>query len=196
MRKHSLHRTHSRRTSSVLRQRSHATLSSGSSPLQARTQDDLARSSSSRLRPPTMATSEADLSPRHSFESGADSLSAVEDPLNGPQHSLTDDELDRVRIRAAPPMQRSKTESDWEHAGPFQGPLRLPNIGAMTDRDADGRAATPGEDELEERVADIERLTQRDSRAGSVGGGTVNDAALVSPLERDFGRFSPAAERI
>jgi hypothetical protein len=144
-----------------------------------------------------MATSEADLSPRHSFESGADSLSAVEDPLNGAQqHSLTDDELDRVRTRAAPPMQRSKTESDWEHVvGPFQGPLRLPNIGSMTDRDADGRASTPDEDELEERVADIERLTQRDSRAGSVGGGTVDDAPPVSPLERDFGRLPSAAER-
>lgn len=195
MRKHSLHRTHSRRTSSVPRQRSRATLSSGSSPLQGRTQDDLARSSNSRLRPP-LATSEADLSPRHSFESGADSLSAVEDPLNGPQHSLTDDELDRVRTRAAPPMQRSKTESDWEHVGPFQGPLRLPNISAMTDRDADGRAATPGEDELEERVADIERLTQRDSRAGSVGGGMVDDGPLVSPLECDFGRLSSAGERV
>ncbi|TKA55999.1 hypothetical protein B0A53_01702 [Rhodotorula sp. CCFEE 5036] len=197
MRKHSLHRTHSRRTSSVPRQRSHATLSSGSNPLHTRARDDLTRSSNSRLRPPTMATSEADLSPRHSFESGADSLSAVEDPLNGAQqHSLTDDELDRVRTRAAPPMQRSKTESDWEHVvGPFQGPLRLPNIGSMTDRDADGRASTPDEDELEERVADIERLTQRDSRAGSVGGGTVDDAPPVSPLERDFGRLPSAAER-
>jgi hypothetical protein len=103
-------------------------------------QIDLTRSSNSRLRPPTMATSEADLSPRHSFESGADSTTC----------SQSDSVLDLCIGGAARVRTRSSSSSVSECC-------------SMTDRDADGRASTPDEDELEERVADIERLTQRDS---------------------------------
>ncbi|GAA5990108.1 hypothetical protein JCM10908_005824 [Rhodotorula pacifica] len=189
MRKHSLHRTHSRRTSSVPRQRSHASLSRSNSSRRLKGQDDLTRSTHSRLRPPALAASEADLSPRHSFESALGSLSAADDATDGPQHSLTDDELDRVRTRAPPPMQRSKTETDWERVGPFQGALVLPGkrFGAGEGREAPMNGE--GDDELEEHVAGIDRSSRRGSRAGRNDGGPEDEegAALASPVKPIFG---------
>lgn len=182
MRKHSLHRTHSRRTSSVPRQRSHASLSRVGSARHGKMSNDLTRSHTPSLRPPALLSPEADLSPRHSFDSGVDSLSAAEDAPEGPHHSLTDDELDRVRSRAPPPMQRSKTETDWEHVGPFLGPLRLRDFG-KTPASGDDSAPTESrtdEDELEERVGEIDWSTRRTSRTGSTGGGgDGDDASLV-----------------
>ncbi|GAA5880074.1 hypothetical protein JCM3774_003300 [Rhodotorula dairenensis] len=197
MRKHSLHRTHSRRTSSVPRQRSHASLSHAESVRHGKPPHDLARSHISRLRPPTLLAPESDLSPRHSFESGVDSLSAAEETPDRSHHSLTDDELDRVRSRAPPPMQRSKTETDWEHVGPFLGPLRLPDFGrtASGDDSAPAPESRTGEDELEERVGEMEWApAQRTSRAGSTGG-DGDDAPLVSPIVRELFLRPPVAER-
>ncbi|GAA6003670.1 hypothetical protein JCM10207_003538 [Rhodosporidiobolus poonsookiae] len=133
VRKHSHRRTHSRRTSSIPRNRSpvppapgsprNSTSNGGTAPSSSFT-SPLSRSTSS-LRPPRasyLGDSEHEHTPRSSFESTATaaSLNGFFDAPHPHAHfgqslSLTDDELDRLQLRAppAPAMQRSRTESDW-----------------------------------------------------------------------------------
>ncbi|GAA5852443.1 hypothetical protein JCM8547_006785 [Rhodosporidiobolus lusitaniae] len=130
VRKHSHHRTHSRRTSSI-RARSPAPLLPAS-PRQSSFQhgangststftSPLSQSTSS-LRPPkasfgTGHHSDSEHTPRNSFDSAADSLTGAFDTANiGQPMSLTDDELDRLQFRSPPLMQRSRTE-DWSMLG-------------------------------------------------------------------------------
>ncbi|GAA5940665.1 hypothetical protein JCM1841_002015, partial [Sporobolomyces salmonicolor] len=126
IRKHSHHRSHSRRTSSIPRQRSppphhhshlHHAAHNVHSPttVSAQWSSPLSRSNSS-LAPPRMFPSDGnttDYTTRDSFESATESLSGL-----GAGHSLsfTDDELDRLQLRSPPQMQRSKTEQDWATA--------------------------------------------------------------------------------
>ncbi|GAA5904147.1 hypothetical protein JCM6882_003959 [Rhodosporidiobolus microsporus] len=122
VRKQSHHRTHSRRTSSIPRNRSPAP-QRPSSPRHSSSfhphplgTSSLSRSASS-LHPPRSShafQSDTEHTPRGSFESTADSLNGAFDaPHFGQPLSLTDDELDRLQVRSPPLMQRSKTE-DWQ----------------------------------------------------------------------------------
>ncbi|BGP41544.1 hypothetical protein JCM10449v2_005535 [Rhodotorula kratochvilovae] len=112
LRKQSLHRSHSRRTSSHHRQRSpprhHAHHVSRHATIKASTRPSGLSRSHTSLHPASAATSDAE---RHSFESTADSFSGLASDAH--PLSLTDDELDRLQVRSPPMMQRSKTETDW-----------------------------------------------------------------------------------
>lgn len=171
MRQHSLHRTHSRRTSSVPRQRSGATLARESGLKVPNGAPKLGRSGSSRLRPSSLspADADADASPRNSFESAAESLSAFDDAHEPAQHSLTDDELDRLHVKAAPPMQRSKTETDWVRTAVLDRSLLRPASDGAPEQPEMLRAPVSGyisgEDELEEEAAGIDLPGRRSSES-------------------------------
>lgn len=129
----------------------------------------LGRSGSSRLRPPSLAPVDANASPRNSFESAAESLSAFDDTHEPAQHSLTDDELDRLHVKVPPPMQRSKTETDWVRTTVLDRSLLRPAPDA-THEPADllrvpGSGATSGDDELEEEAAGIDLPSRRSSES-------------------------------
>ncbi|GAA6032196.1 hypothetical protein JCM8097_007120 [Rhodosporidiobolus ruineniae] len=168
VRKHSHHRTLSRRGPSSPRPASparrypasprHSFEPSSSFPTQP---SALSRSTSS-LRPPRssfQAHSDSEHTPRNSFESTTDSLNNLfaGEHFHHPT-SLTDDELDRLQLKSPPLMQRSKTETDWQfdhhHASPHLGRSlghASPNgLGvSLHPHHADPHAFHPSEDELE-----------------------------------------------
>lgn len=176
LRKQSLHRSHSRRTSSHHRPRSppprtphssspHATLKAPSRS------SALARPPSTSLHPDSAAPSDAELhAARSSFESTADSFSHLASDAH--PLSLTDDELDRLQVRAAaPPMQRSKTENDWASVPRVLAPLERLSLGGPIIGDApaaEGRArGDESEDELELREGGAAGGTDTPSKRGS-----------------------------
>lgn len=180
LRKQSLHRSHSRRTSSQHRpQRSppvpspHTTLSPHATIKAPSRSSALSRPSTS-LHPDSAAAAQASDTEYHlarsSFESTADSFSNIASDAH--PLSLTDDELDRLQARAAPPlMQRSKTETDWASVPVPLAPLERLSLGGDGDGDvqgAAGRSALGGaesEDELEVREGGGETPVKRRSFA-------------------------------
>ncbi|BGP25923.1 hypothetical protein JCM10295v2_004866 [Rhodotorula toruloides] len=119
LRKHSLHRTHSRHTSSVPRQRSPGQHSRHPNTHGPAHPSHLSQSTTSPRRSRT-SHAQTDSDPT-SFESAAESLSALANGTDLDQPlSLTDNELDRLHVRSPPLMQRSKTETDWQNVVPLE----------------------------------------------------------------------------
>ncbi|GAA5932947.1 hypothetical protein JCM3775_005272 [Rhodotorula graminis] len=193
LRKQSLHRSHSRRTSSQHRpQRSppvpspHVALSPHATIKASSRSSALSRPSTS-LHPDSAAqTSDAEYHlARSSFESTADSFSNVASDAH--PLSLTDDELDRLQARAPPPlMQRSKTETDWASVpvplAPFERLSLVSDGGVQGAPGHGGLGGAESEDELEVREGGAETPVKRRSFAlPSPAKGPVAPQRAVGP---------------
>ncbi|EMS19609.1 ARF guanyl-nucleotide exchange factor [Rhodotorula toruloides NP11] len=177
LRKHSLHRTHSRRTSSVPRQRSpsrqHSRHSSATGPARP------SHLSHSTTSPRRMKASHTD-SERTSFESAAESLSALANGTDLDQPlSLTDDELDRLQLRSPPLMQRSKTETDWQNVVPLERLSLDPPDPSASNR-LRSNSELLSEDDFESRLRDSEGRA-RASSASSNGGARSAETSPPPP---------------
>ncbi|BGP33488.1 hypothetical protein JCM10296v2_005292 [Rhodotorula toruloides] len=167
LRKHSLHRTHSRRTSSVPRQRSpsrqHSRHSSANGPARP------SQLSHSTTSPRRVKASHTD-SERSSFESAAESLSALANGTDLDQPlSLTDDELDRLQLGSPPLMQRSKTETDWQNVVPLERLSLDPH-----DQSSSNRLRSNSElvsEDFESRLRDVEGRARASSASSNAGAG-------------------------
>ncbi|GAA5902153.1 hypothetical protein JCM8208_002490 [Rhodotorula glutinis] len=194
LRKQSLHRSHSRRTSSHHRPQRSPPVPSPHAPLSPHATIKASSRSSALSRPTTSLhpdsaaqTSDADYHlARSSFESTADSFSNVASDAH--PLSLTDDELDRLQARAPPPlMQRSKTETDWASVPVPLAPLERLSLGGDGGvQGADGQGGLGGaesEDELEVREGGAETPVKRRSFAlpSPVKGPVVPHRAAGSP---------------
>ncbi|GAA6053374.1 hypothetical protein NBRC10513_007240 [Rhodotorula toruloides] len=166
LRKHSLHRTHSRRTSSVPRQRSpsrqHSRHSSANGPARP------SHLSHSTTSPRRLHASHTD-SERTSFESAAESLSALANGTDLDQPlSLTDDELDRLQLRSPPLMQRSKTETDWQNVVPLETLSLDPHEPSSSNR-LRSNSELVSEDDFESRLRDAEGRARASSASSNAG---------------------------
>lgn len=188
LRKHSLHRTHSRRTSSVPRQRSPSRqLSRHPSTTEPLRPSQLFRSTTSPQRP-KMAHSDSE---RSSFESAAESLSGLANGTDLDQPlSLTDDELDRLQIRSPPLMQRSKTETDWQNVVPLEQ-LSLDANGPSSSSRLRSNSELVSEDDFESRLRDAEGRARASSSGSNAGASErIVEATLAPPTILEGGHSS------
>lgn len=183
IRKQSLHRAHSRRTSSIPRQRSPPPhLASRNATIKASSRSAALAHSTNSLHPHAAAQSDGEHLGRSSFDSMSDSFAALASDAH-PQ-SLTDDELDRLQVRSPPPlMQRSKTETDWqsvvEHlAEPLQGGS---GSSATTGLGLGGARTLHSEDELEVRAHAIDAPAHRESVASPISPASTDGGFDESP---------------